>query len=1241
MKTDYCTCVPQMLLLLLVPTLVLSGYVPPGPLYRCPDKPLLLYPCECVSGSDVGLNVLCENSNLASLSVGLANLASLDAPVERLVLSKCHFRFLRPVCQIQRCSVCRSAVRQPAVPAARARAGDPRHAAAAGGGAQLPGGEPHAAGAAPAAHRAAGVPRARSARARQPQHAAHRGARLQRPAGRRLQRGAARHPPGAPAPHPRPAGGAAARRLPAPPQAQDAGSPWQRPGGAAAQPVPRAAGHRGAGPVAQQPEPRGLVAPRGPQQDVLVQPVAQRHRRAHQSVVKNLKVRIYKTVILPVVLYGCETWTLTLREEHRLRVFENKVLRKIFGAKRDEVTGEWRKLHNTELHALYSSPDIIRDIKSRRLRWAGHVARMGESRNAYRVLVGRPLWRPRRRWEDDIKIDLKEVGYDAKDWINLVQNRDRWRAYGDVRPQHSSAGAAHVPQPAEAPGLQLVPWHAVHPTPLLQRQPDHRRGQRHVRLRDSCGHHRPGQEPHQEDRLPDVPPAATRGVSARVLMLQLIDVSENQVTEVQKLSFKDLYLVRINLSHNAIERIESGAFENCANITLLDLSHNNISSIPRTAFDSTTYALELTLTHNLLTDLSQVPLHNMTGLKILNVSHNLIEKVPRNTFPKLYELHTVDLSHNRIRDIWNSVFQSLFSLRFLNLSHNALAAVKGSTFGALHTLLELDLSHNVLGDVNRAALARCASLRSLTLRNNSLSRVFQLPISLSHLDLSHNSIASIPPLETWPTMNSLLSLDLSHNALGDSLERGAFANLLTLQRLNLEANNMTTVPWESLAELSTLQFLNMQHNGLSKLERGAFGRLPVVFDLNLAHNRISNVTTRAFEGLLQLLTLNLTANNLTSIPNGAFQGLVSLRTLDLSHNRLEKLDNKTHGLLDDCLSLERVNLSHNKISFVTRHTFPSSPWVPYRLREVDLSYNVMPVLTYDITIGTQRVEVLNVSHNLLNEIRNNVLGNLTAVRVLDLSHNELTQLPASVFRPPRNLSALFLQHNLLGALPLEQLAKARLRVLDVRDNRLPRWHHALMPLVENGTRVRYGGNPVTCDCEGRPLHQWLASQVAPDPEWGALICSAPPFLQGQALASVPEDRLTCDKAQRSPQFEINPDVKFREIQRTGSGVAVTWFVSTRSDVADFRLVVREGQAVVLERDLPYSARSAAIAKLPAGPHLELCLLTRDSVGNVRRWRANQCAMLTPGAGGAYYTPGSSAAPLATPLCLLLLVVTLL
>jgi hypothetical protein len=109
------------------------------------------------------------------------------------------------------------------------------------------------------------------------------------------------------------------------------------------------------------------------------------------------------------------------------------VLRRIFGPKRDEVTKERRKLHSGELHNLYSSPDIIRQIKSRRIRWVGHVARMGEGRNVYRVLVGkpegkRPLGRPRRRWEDGIKMDLREIGWGGVEWIHVAQDRDRWRA---------------------------------------------------------------------------------------------------------------------------------------------------------------------------------------------------------------------------------------------------------------------------------------------------------------------------------------------------------------------------------------------------------------------------------------------------------------------------------------------------------------------------------------------------------------------------------------------------------------------------------------------------------------------------------------------------------------------------------------------------------------------------------------------------------------------------------------------
>ena len=105
---------------------------------------------------------------------------------------------------------------------------------------------------------------------------------------------------------------------------------------------------------------------------------------------KNLKIKICGSIILPVVLYGCETWSLTLREERRLKMFENRVLRRIFGPKRDDVTWEWRKLHNEELNYLYSSPNIVRVIKLRRMRWAGHVALMGEGIGVYRVLVGGP-----------------------------------------------------------------------------------------------------------------------------------------------------------------------------------------------------------------------------------------------------------------------------------------------------------------------------------------------------------------------------------------------------------------------------------------------------------------------------------------------------------------------------------------------------------------------------------------------------------------------------------------------------------------------------------------------------------------------------------------------------------------------------------------------------------------------------------------------------------------------------------
>jgi hypothetical protein len=145
---------------------------------------------------------------------------------------------------------------------------------------------------------------------------------------------------------------------------------------------------------------------------------------------RNVKVKIYKTIIMPVVLYGCETWSLTLREEHSLRVFENRALRRILVPQRDEVTGEWRKLHSEKLHNLYSSQDIIMHIKSRRMRWAGHVTRVGEERKVYKVLVVKPEGK---NHLEDHSIDgrmgsewilLRLAG--GVGWTQLAQDRGRW-----------------------------------------------------------------------------------------------------------------------------------------------------------------------------------------------------------------------------------------------------------------------------------------------------------------------------------------------------------------------------------------------------------------------------------------------------------------------------------------------------------------------------------------------------------------------------------------------------------------------------------------------------------------------------------------------------------------------------------------------------------------------------------------------------------------------------------------------
>ncbi|XP_059473755.1 chondroadherin-like protein [Neocloeon triangulifer] len=698
-----------------------------------------------------------------------------------------------------------------------------------------------------------------------------------------------------------------------------------------------------------------------------------------------------------------------------------------------------------------------------------------------------------------------------------------------------------------------------------------------------------------------------------------LDVAENQITEIQKRAFVELYLVTVNVSHNQVSSIEAGAFENCANMTVLDLSHNLLTSIAKKAFDSVSYAATFLLQHNQIDNFATIPLANMSGLQVLNVSHNALTTIPRNGFPKLYELRSVDLSHNQLTSVANAVFQPLFSLRNLDLSHNALGKLSSAVLGALPSLLELDLRHNALTEVGRGAFARLSSCRTLLLGHNKINKIqFQLAPALSVLSMPHNQIETLTgPIEgesIWPTMNALLELDLDDNKLGDSLaeDSSALANLLTLRILRLNRNGLTRPPKAALGPLTSLQYVYLEGNNIQSLPKGAFGRLPIVFELQLAHNNMNNVSVRAFEGLLQLLTLNLSHNNITQIPNGAFQSLVSLRKLDLSHNGLEKLDNKSHGLLDDCLSLEKIDLSFNNIGFVTRPMFPSNPYIPYKLREVDLSHNAIPVLTMDLTWGAKKVQVLNVSHNLINEIRSGVLGNLTSLRHLDLSYNELSELPVVKNETfPLNLTSLVMNHNRFEALPLQELLKANLSYLDLSDNMLRNFSEELSYMVENGTKIDFFDNPLECSCLLRPVVRWLQGQSDPAP-WDTVTCATPNFLQGRAVASLPEDKLTCLKPPKQQRLRITPDVAYRSVTRTrDGGVKMVWYVPTRQDIGNFQIIVRDKntQDNVYEKEVPYNVRSDEIPPLQTGGDLQVCILAKDSDGQIRIWRENQCRSL--------------------------------
>ena len=348
-------------------------------------------------------------------------------------------------------------------------------------------------------------------------------------------------------------------------------------------------------------------------------------------------------------------------------------------------------------------------------------------------------------------------------------------------------------------------------------------------------------------------------------------------------------------------------------------------------------------------------------------------------------------------------------------------------------------------------------------------------------------------------------------------------------------------------------------------------------------------------------------NNLSTISVAAFGGLVSLNKLDLSHNYIERKDNGTQCFFEDNLSLDTLDLSHNQIGSITTLTFPSKQWTPYRLREINLSYNSLYLITREILIGTQKVKVLNLSSNHITEIRTNILGNLSSLEELDLSSNSLGYLDGRTIGPPPNLKVLSLNRNRLRKFPTEILPRAPFTLLNLMNNNLISFDLDFMSKIQNGSRDLLNSNPLMCDCRLIPLIRFYnnfrpkLSNFSADfyQDYFNFQCNRQSSLEIEHVSTLDESQLICDstKDPLAPTIPRAPDVEFRNLVQKGNVVELRWRVMSRRDVTSFKLIMEDwNNEEVWTQTYMYNMRSAKLVLQPGTK--QICIRPNYSRFNI-------------------------------------------
>lgn len=218
--------------------------------------------------------------------------------------------------------------------------------------------------------------------------------------------------------------------------------------------------------------------------------------------------------------------------------------------------------------------------------------------------------------------------------------------------------------------------------------------------------------------------------------------------------------------------------------------------------------------------------------------------------------------------------------------------------------------------------------------------------------------------------------------------------------------------------------------------------------------------------------------------------------------------------------------------------FPFNPWIQYRLERVDLSHNLIPVLTFDVTFGTKKIKSLNFSNNAITDIRKFVIGNFTSLEVLDLSNNKLTNLndPDAPFNLPENITQLLLQNNQIFRIDYRKITNLKnIKEINLENNQLHHLNKTLIDAIKSGVSVNFAGNPLICNCEIQSLKHFLLGQESPPEQYSQLVCNEPKHVNGVTLQDVEDRQLTCSELEKSDiqefnhEYEILPDIRFRDI----------------------------------------------------------------------------------------------------------------